>query len=394
MSASDRIPVEPRVLAWARKTAGLDTRAAAKKMGTSEASLTRWESGDLAPTIKQLRKAAAAYHRPLAVLLLSTPPADFDAMRDFRRLDLWTGREWTPTLHAEYRRALSQREVLLELADLSPSSVPSSQQQLALRASEDPEAAGDGVRALLRLDEEPPTWSRAHSSLSACISALEDKGVLVVQTKGVETKEMRGFSVSEWPYPIIALNGSDSPRGRLFTLLHELAHLALTAGGLCDLHEGRAQQHRAEDTVEQFCNRVAAAALMPMGTFKADPLVSHASGDWPLDQLYALSRKYGPSSEAVLLRLVSLGLASWDLYWRRKEELEAEYSAARERERERRKESGGGPSFYVVKARDLGHGYVISVLDAFNAKVISSLDVVDYLDVRYDQLRGLEEAAV
>ena len=394
MSVSDRIPVEPGVLAWARKSAGLDTRAAAKKIGASEASLTRWESGDLRPTIKQLRKAAAAYHRPLAVLLLPTPPADFDAMRDFRRLDLRAGRDWSPNLHAEYRRALSQREVLLELAELSPSSVSSSQQQLALHASEDPEAAGEKTRAFLRLDEERPKWSDAYQSLSACISATEDEGVLVVQTKGIETKEMRGFSVSEWPYPIVALNGSDRPRGRLFTLLHELVHLALTAGGLCDLHEGHAQQRRAEDTVEQFCNRVAAATLMPVRAFRADPLISHASGDWPLDQLYALSRKYGPSSEAVLLRLVSLGLASWDLYWQRKEELEAEYAAARERERERRKESSTGPSFYVVKARDLGHGYVMSVLDAFNAKAISSLDVVDYLDVRYDQLGRLEEAAV
>lgn len=356
--------------------------------------MARWESGDLQPTIKQLRKAAVAYHRPLAVLLLPTPPTDFDAMRDFRRMDLWTGRDWTPNLHAEYRRALSQRDVLLELAELSPSSVSRSQQQLALRASEDTEAAGEKTRAFLRLDVERPKWSDGYQSLSACISAVEDEGVLVVQTKGVETKEMRGFSVSEWPYPIIALNGADSPRGRLFTLLHELVHLALTAGGLCDLHEGHAQQRRAEDTVEQFCNRVAAAALMPMRAFQADPLVSHATGDWALDELYALSHSYGPSSEAVLLRLVGLGLASWDLYWRRKEELETGYAAARERERQRRKESSGGPSFYVVKARDLGHGYVMSVLDAFNAKAISSLDVVDYLDVRYDQLGRLEEAAV
>jgi Zn-dependent peptidase ImmA (M78 family) len=114
---------------------------------------------------------------------------------------------------------------------------------------------------------------------------------------------------------------------------------------------------------------------------------------WTLGDLEVLSQRYGASSEAVLLRLVSLGLADWRLYWSRKRQLESAYSAARERERERQQESEGGPSFHVVKARNLGHGYVNAVLDAFHARAISSLDAADYLDVRFDQLARLEQAA-
>jgi transcriptional regulator with XRE-family HTH domain len=91
MPASDRIPVIPDVLKWARESAGLDPARAAKLVGVSETTLERWETGELQPTIKQLRKAAAKYHRPLAVLLLPEPPHDFDAMRDFRRLEPMAG---------------------------------------------------------------------------------------------------------------------------------------------------------------------------------------------------------------------------------------------------------------------------------------------------------------
>lgn len=45
-----------------------------------------------------------------------------------------------------------------------------------------------------------------------------------------------------------------------------------------------------------------------------------------------------------------------------------------------------------MHARDLGQGYVTSVLDAFRSRAISSLDVSDYLDVRFDKLDKLEQA--
>ncbi|BBU22144.1 Helix-turn-helix [Mycobacterium xenopi] len=72
---------------WARKSAGFhDISLAAKRLGTSEMTVSKWEDGSLQPTIKQLRKIAKTYKRPLAVLLLPEPPKEFDALRDFRRI--------------------------------------------------------------------------------------------------------------------------------------------------------------------------------------------------------------------------------------------------------------------------------------------------------------------
>ncbi|MHB2029307.1 MAG: ImmA/IrrE family metallo-endopeptidase [Acidimicrobiales bacterium] len=394
MSASERIAVTPAVIIWARESAGLDPDKAAHKLTVSRTTLDGWETGEKPPTIKQLRKVAKTYRRPLAVLLLPSPPTDFMPLQDFRRASAAETPQ-SPELVSEVKRALSQRDVFLELAELAPASVAPSDQLPIISQDTGSEEAGALLRSALELDSIPTAvWGRPNEALNRCIRAVEALGVIVIQTQGVEIDELRGFSISEPPYPVIALNGKDFPRPRLFTLFHELAHLALRAGGLCDLHEARASKATGRDDTEHYCNAVAASVLMPAELLLRDPGVSQAGADygWTLDELGQLSARFGASSEAVLLRLLSLSKATWDTYWARKDDLEEEYADARRRERERQRASTGGPSFYVVKARDMGHGYITTVLEAFRSRAISSLDVADYLDVRYDQLPKLEQA--
>jgi Zn-dependent peptidase ImmA (M78 family)/transcriptional regulator with XRE-family HTH domain len=392
---SERIPVSPEVLAWARTTAGFSPEHAAKKIGVVLASLQSWERGEKAPTITQLRNVAAAYRRPLAVLLLPAPPKDFLPLRDFRRLPGGgdqTQPAWSPQLNAEFRRAISQREVFLELLELAPESVIETSNKIRVRPTMTADSAGGHLRDLLGMGTFPTAlWPRQNEALNACVAAVERLGILVVQTQRVPHMEMRGFSISDLPFPVIALNGGDWPRPKLFTLLHELCHLALNAGGLCDLHERR-DDRTQDDRIEHFCNEAAASALMPQELFLSQAEVQRAGQryEWSLDELRDLSARFGASSEAALLRLISVGKATWTLYSELKPQLEQEYADARQRERERQRQAAGGPSFYVIKARDLGHRYVASVLDAFRSRAISSLDVADYLEVRFDQLANLE----
>jgi hypothetical protein len=95
---------------------------------------------------------------------------------------------------------------------------------------------------------------------------------------------------------------------------------------------------------------------------------------------------------AVLIRLIDLAKADWDLYRLRKIELDQRYLEFRLDQKRQRREQEGGPSYYTVKARDLGHRYIGSVLEAYHGRFISSLDVADYLSVRYEQLPKLQEA--
>ena len=394
MNKTTRIPVTPEVLVWARESISLSVEAAAKRIGVSQNILTSWEDGSLEPTIAQLRTAAEKYKRPLGVLLLSTPPRDFDAMRDFRRQS-GESNPWSPELHGEFRRALDQREVFLELSDNAPDSMPTTVPPPSLATNMDVEIAGNLLREYLELTiSEQLKWRDPYKALNTLIDRVEERGIIVIHAKGVSIDEMRAFSISERPYPVIALNGSDFPRARVFSLFHELTHLALNNGGLCDLHEGNGKrQHSAGDgSLEHFCNQVAASALMPGSEILGQQIVTKATSDyeWTLEELEQLASRFQVSQEALLLRLIDLGKANWSTYRIRREELKEQYAAAAALRKARRRVKPGGPDFYRTKARDIGHGYASVVLDAFGGRSINSRDVADFLDVKFGQIERLQ----
>ena len=132
--------------------------------------------------------------------------------------------------------------------------------------------------------------------------------------------EMRGFWISEHPLPIIALNGSEFPRGKLFTLLHELTHILLHRSGICDLEDVTVATESESQRLEWYCNSVAAAALMPRDSVRRMVRAFEASSNkrWTDDELLELSGSFGVSKEAMLVRLVSLGYATREYYKERR----------------------------------------------------------------------------
>jgi hypothetical protein len=98
---------------------------------------------------------------------------------------------------------------------------------------------------------------------------------------------------------------------------------------------------------------------------------------------------FGASGESMLLRLITLRKASWALYWQLKPEMDAAYDEYRKAEKERQRAREGGPSYYVVKARDLSHSYVGKVVAAYESRAISSIEAAHYLDVKFDQIPKL-----
>jgi hypothetical protein len=71
------------------------------------------------------------------------------------------------------------------------------------------------------------------------------------------------------------------------------------------------------------------------------------------------------------------------------------YRAFREgrTERDLRGNRSSGGSFYVTKARDLGRGYVRTVVDAHSRSVIDSATAAAFLDVKVNQIGKLAAKA-
>ena len=230
MPISVKAIVRPELLVWARESARLSPEAAARKTQVTEEKLRSWESGESSPSIPQLRKLGKAYKRPLAVFYLPRPPRVFDALHDFRRLPEEALGTQSPELAFEIRRARARREIAL---DLYQELVGEEPKEFPGRAAldEDPEAVGLRLRELLGVARaEAPSWRNHYDALNRWRGALEEAGVLVFQAEDVEVSQMRGFSLSEQLFPVVVVNIKDAVTARLFSMLHETAHLMLREG--------------------------------------------------------------------------------------------------------------------------------------------------------------------
>ncbi|MBI4523673.1 MAG: ImmA/IrrE family metallo-endopeptidase [Deltaproteobacteria bacterium] len=232
-------------------------------------------------------------------------------------------------------------------------------------------------------------WRNRYETLQGWIAALERVGILVFQTGAVSLDEMRGFSISVELFPVIVVNAKDSPRGRVFTLIHEFAHVLTNRGGLCDLHTTAHAQNQEERT-EIFCNQVAGTFLLPTQEFLGDPLVARKGvrAPWDDSEIRNLADKYSVSQEVVLRRLLTLGRITQSFYRQKREELLEAY------QRELRRAEGGFAPFHVLKVRDLGRAFIRLVLEAYHTEAINSSDVAEMLGVKLKHLPTIEQDVV
>jgi Zn-dependent peptidase ImmA (M78 family) len=380
------------VLRWARESIDLTPVAAARKIGVPDDRVAAWESGDTQPTIAQLRKTAAVYKRSLGVFFLPKAPADFDTLRDFRRHEGAAVGPWSPGLHEDYRRAHLQRDQALALFDLEEAEPPSTW-RLSPLPSPDEEMAAAARQTLLEVSPLPlPLGSAtAYDHLNTWVAALEAAGVLVMATaRGrVLPSEMRALSLYFDILPVVVVNGADAPRGRLFSLLHEYAHLLLHTGGLCDTVTDN-NTTSPDRQLEARCNSIAASILMPRRAVLAQPEVQareHARDSWDYDSLAAAAAPFGVSAEALLRRLLTLGRIDASFYRARRQEFLERYE-----EEDSRPQPGGG-DWYRNTVRDLGKGYVRLVADAYRRRVIDTYTAATYLNVKAAQIDRLAKAA-
>lgn len=280
------------------------------------------------------------------------------------------------------RRARRRRAVALELLGDLERPVTT----LPLRASLDdnPDEVGARGREWLGVSlAQQACWQGQYEVLNNWIAAFESRGFLVFQTSDVDLDEMRGFSRSERRSPAIVLNVKDQPRARVFTLMHEFAHVMLDTGGVCDPQRVGRRAHNADERVEVFCNHVAGALLVPSDALLADPrVIGHRGRIWPEANISALSDAFAVSREVILRRLLILGRTNEAFYELKRRQYLEQYArlAARAREQE-----GYAPVFRIA-LRDNGRPYTRLVLEAFEREQITAADVSDYLGVRLKHL--------
>lgn len=375
----------PEVLEWARKVIGLRREDAAAALDIDRLTLQLWEEGFEGPTFNELRRMAEVYKKPLATLLRSDLPKNEKPIEgDWRLLKVNQHREWSSDLWLALWRVQFQHDVADELATLEDN-IPAPL-DLSLSLDEPTDIAARRARAWLE-DSAPRTVNIfGKRDFSQWVSLIESRGILVTQISDVPLQEMRGFSISEQPFPVIALNSYDSHNGRIFTLMHELVHILLHASGLCDLEDKVLVVQDERERVERFCNQVAAAILMPRDRILALPRIASATTltIWHEADVAEMALRFGVSREAAAIRLITAMSAPWRLYSDLKPRFERAYEEDRPAPR--------GSGFYPPnnrRVRDFGRRYTGSVLSAYQREDITALDAADFLDTTRENLPKL-----
>lgn len=324
--------INPAMLRWARGRVGLDVNEAAHAAGVKPEQFQRWEDGYAQPTFRQAQHVASALHAPFGYLFLPEAPADEPALPDLRTVGGAPASRPSVNLVETVQHAMQRQAWFAEyLQEQGAEPLP-----FVGRFNTDSSVAriAQDIRDVLRVDVEQGqrNWEAYYREL---IEASERAGVLVMRSgivgnnthRKLDVGEFRGFAISHSLAPVVFINSSDAPSARLFTLLHELAHIWLGSSGISNAVPGNTRRE------EVVCNGVAGEFLAPSVVF--GKLWEAATQDLAV-RVAELAKRFHVSRFVVLRRALDMGLvdqATYSTFYR------AELDAFRAAE-------GGGGSFY------------------------------------------------
>ena len=380
---TERALINPEFLIWARDSAGRTIEEAAKRIKVKTEKVKSWENGEARPTVNQLRNLAWFYNRSLAFFYLPKLPQKEKKLRDFRTLPKKDSEKLSSELIFEIRKAKHRREIALDLLKLNNEFIPAI--NFSLELGRDYEDKAKKIRKLLNITiKDQFSFTGSYDALNKWREALESIGILVFQARNIEIEEMRGFSISDKPLPVIILNISDHPNGRTFTLIHELIHILLNKGGICSLKEVRGTDEK--ERIEIFCNHIAGSMLVPKNSLMNEQLVAQKRNEiWEDKEIKFLANKYKVSWEVILRRLLILRKTSTYFYKMKKEEIETKYQS-------KTKKTGGFVPPDVLSISRSGKLFTRLVLNSYHNNTITSSDLSEYLGVRLKHIPNIEDS--
>jgi Zn-dependent peptidase ImmA (M78 family) len=380
-SKSFNVSVEPAVLIWARESIGMSLDEVSKKIkGVTTNTIKEWEKQDsvVRPTFAHIERLSKIYKRPLSAFLLPTPPKEPPFPKDFRKRPSEEKQSLKPKTYLAIRKARRFQYSAIEL--INELGQESKKLSIKARPSDNPETLAEKVRMQFGIKGFPRRASfTKEAALDVWIKTLENNGILVFQISITKNKEIRGFSLIDEDVPVIVLRRSDETSAKIFTLFHELAHLLLREGGICDLEE-------SDISHEKFCNHFAGAFLVPK-----DKLLNHSivkaearTREWPENLLRNIARDFNVSKEVILRRLLILGLTSREYYLKKHKEWKSKYKKPFGRRDEKTE--------IKICLQERGKKYTSMVFDAYERKKIDEMSVADYLGVTSDKIPRVKEA--
>ena len=239
-------------------------------------------------------------------------------------------------------------------------------------APSDPSVHAAGVlreRLDVPLDRQTQ-WPNPGAAFSGWREAAEATGVIVLQLP-LGADAIRGFALWNEAAPLVAVNTTFIPQARAFTLFHEIGHLLLRQDAASDEHIGRNRSLATGYRAERWCERMAAAVLLPAPAVRA-AVPTDMSEDEAYQCARRLASRFKVSVRAAAIRLIELELAPNELYG-------YVVSQSGQLDRPRRNGGGGGRSAAQTRIAQVGRAAASRIVQAVDANRLSERDARDVL---------------
>ena len=330
-------------------------------------TIDKWLSGERVPTFRQLEELSKLSGIPFGDIILGKIPEPLQGLdiTFFRRnQSLPPSVELEKLVKSIRSRVNFASEYLRELGYEPLNFVGK------LSLDNDIEETAEYVKELLKLKanwiEEVKTKREALAFLR---EKLEDIGVFVFLGGHLENnthakldpEEFKGFSIVDQLAPAIFVNTRAYLATQIFTLVHEFVHILLGESAISELSDE--DMLFSNSAVEQFCNKVAAAVLVP------EKELTNVSSEY--EAFDNLSKKLKVSPLVILIRASEKGFLSKRDFRNLLNQYHEKLTVwLGEQEEKKKSEKRSTPSWYVLKKFSLGKRFLNLAISALKESSI------------------------
>ena len=379
---SEKLPINPDILKWAREKVGMQLTEVARKMRKGAETISRWERGEESPTYIQLEKLAyQLYKRPLAIFFFPEPPQEESPEQTFRTLPDYEVRKMSPRMRYLIRQAFVMQINLAELNDNVNMAKGNILHDLTFGPGAAVKSMAIQVREYLGIDLSTQfSWTSIDFALKSWRNILEEHGIYVFK-ESFQDDSISGFCLHDQKFPVIYINNNNAESRQIFSIFHELAHLLFGTSGV-DMRDDYYIDHLVGDNkaIEILCNQFSGAFLVPDADFPrriSNVVINDRS-------IIDLAKKYSVSREVILRKCLDRKLVSQQEYTNSTEKWIEEAKVAR------KKKKGGGGDYYATKGVYLGEGYLSLAFKKYYQNKISIMQLADYLGVKVKSIPGMD----
>ncbi len=338
-----RVKVKPEIYYWVKNQVNIEML----KLGMKE-NFKKWIAGEKDPTFRQIQDFSKATHIPLGYFFLDKPPAEKNELIEFRTIDSLEleqpSRDLIDTINEMENIQEWMKDYLINNSNDAVDFIASAD------LSDDIEKTVNSIREKLFLQIDWYKESKnSDESFKLIRKKLEEAGIIVMMNGivGSNTKrklninEFRAFTLIDEYAPLIFINATDSANERLFSLLHEVAHIWYGKNSLFNDKYGI----NNPKIIEANCNAIAAEILLPNDNFVKS---------WNKNQFESIDNRIQKISRLFHCSIIVVARRALDNKFITKNEYQKIVEIAKKVYSENKRKSSGG-NYYNTALSRLDH---------------------------------------